>query len=68
MAIRQQDLVGSHADAICDWRDEITSSPGTESYFAEIDRRFLSSAVKLARSRDITSRMNGAERPKICSS
>jgi ubiquinone/menaquinone biosynthesis C-methylase UbiE len=27
-----------------DWRDEITASPGTEAYFIEIDRRFLSSA------------------------
>ena len=29
-----------------DWRDEITSPPGTKAYFAEIDRRFLSSAAK----------------------
>src|SRR5690349_6985631 len=29
-----------------DWRDEITLSPGTESYFKEIDRRFLSSVAK----------------------
>jgi ubiquinone/menaquinone biosynthesis C-methylase UbiE len=29
-----------------DWRDEIISPPGTESYFAEIDRRFLSSVSK----------------------
>ena len=24
-----------------DWRDEITAPPGTESYFREIDQRFL---------------------------
>jgi ubiquinone/menaquinone biosynthesis C-methylase UbiE len=29
-----------------DWRDEITAPPGTESYFKEIDRRFLLSAWK----------------------
>ena len=29
-----------------DWRDEITAPPGTEVYFKEIDRRFLSSARK----------------------
>jgi hypothetical protein len=29
-----------------DWRDEITAPPGTESYFREIDHRFLSSAKK----------------------
>jgi ubiquinone/menaquinone biosynthesis C-methylase UbiE len=29
-----------------DWRDEITAAPGTETYFAEIDRRFLCSARK----------------------
>ena len=29
-----------------DWRDEITAPPGTESYFREIDRRFLWSARK----------------------
>lgn len=29
-----------------DWRDEISAPPGTESYFREIDRRFLSSAHK----------------------
>ena len=29
-----------------DWRDEISSPPGTESYFQEIDQRFLSSARK----------------------
>ena len=29
-----------------DWRDEISAPPGTESYFREIDRRFLSSARK----------------------
>jgi ubiquinone/menaquinone biosynthesis C-methylase UbiE len=29
-----------------DWRDEITAPLGSESYFMEIDRRFLSSASK----------------------
>jgi SAM-dependent methyltransferase len=29
-----------------DWRDDITSPPGTKSYFAEIDRRFLLSVSK----------------------
>jgi ubiquinone/menaquinone biosynthesis C-methylase UbiE len=29
-----------------DWRDEITSPPGSKSYFKEVDRRFLSSAAK----------------------
>lgn len=29
-----------------DWRDEIIAPPGTQSYFMEIDRRFLSSASK----------------------
>lgn len=29
-----------------DWRDEITAHPGTQSYFREIDQRFLSSAWK----------------------
>ena len=29
-----------------DWRDKITSPPGTQSYFMEIDRRFLSSVAK----------------------
>jgi ubiquinone/menaquinone biosynthesis C-methylase UbiE len=29
-----------------DWRDTITEAPGTEAYFKEIDRRFLSSARK----------------------
>jgi ubiquinone/menaquinone biosynthesis C-methylase UbiE len=27
-----------------DWRDEIAAAPGSEAYFIEIDRRFLSSA------------------------
>ena len=29
-----------------DWRDEIAELPGTEAYFREIDRRFLSSVRK----------------------
>jgi ubiquinone/menaquinone biosynthesis C-methylase UbiE len=29
-----------------DWRDDIAAQPGTESYFAEIDRNFLSSVRK----------------------
>ena len=29
-----------------DWRSGIIAQPGTEAYFAEIDRRFLSSARK----------------------
>jgi ubiquinone/menaquinone biosynthesis C-methylase UbiE len=29
-----------------DWRDGIAAQPGTDAYFAEIDRRFLSSARK----------------------
>jgi SAM-dependent methyltransferase len=29
-----------------DWRDEIAAAPGSEAYFIEIDRRFLSSASK----------------------
>ena len=31
-----------------DWRDEITARPGSQAYFAEIDRRFLSSAATYA--------------------
>src|SRR5205085_8661222 len=31
-----------------DWRDELTERPGSPAYFAEIDRRFLSSAAKYA--------------------
>ena len=30
-----------------DWRDEIIAPPGTQSYFMEIDRRFLSSACQV---------------------
>ena len=29
-----------------DWREEIAANPGSEAYFTEIDRRFLSSARK----------------------
>jgi ubiquinone/menaquinone biosynthesis C-methylase UbiE len=31
-----------------DWREEIAHRPGSQAYFAEIDRRFLSSADKYA--------------------